>query len=79
MKTIVKTAGILIIEECKILLVKHTKKASHLTGVCGFPAGRLEEGEDFIDCSIRELEEETGLIAKKEDLVPIPELFVLRY
>lgn len=32
------------------------------------PAGKLNEGEDALTCAIRELEEETGYIASKENI-----------
>lgn len=76
MTQIIKTAGMLILKENKVLLVEHTTNASHLTGVHGFPAGRCEENETEINCGLRELQEETGLTAKKEDLVEIPKTFI---
>ena len=35
------------------------------------PAGKLEEGEDPKSCALRELEEETGLIAKDAELLSV--------
>ncbi len=71
----VLSIGVLVASANKVLLVKHTEKAGHLTDTYGLPAGRLEENEEAIDGAIRELAEETGLIVTKENLVPLPHIF----
>ena len=56
--------GIVVFNDGKVLLVKHTAGAEHLTGTYGLPSGRVEENETLIAAAKRELQEETGLIAK---------------
>lgn len=68
----INTVGVVILNGTKVLLVKHGEAGKHITGTYGLPAGRLEENEEYIDAAIRELYEETGLIADKKDLVPLP-------
>lgn len=75
MEDIVKTAGILIFKNDKILLVYHTKKAKHQTGVYGIPAGRLEPGEKEIQTAIRETYDETYLEIDQNNLIPLPEIY----
>lgn len=75
MKTYVPTIGVLIIRDNKVLLVKHTEKAGHITDSYGLPAGRLEEGEGLEEGAIRELFEETGLRVIKDDLIRLPRVF----
>lgn len=53
-----RVSVIIINEKEEILLVQH-KKASRLYWV--LPGGRIEYGENFADCAIRELKEETNL------------------
>ncbi len=53
----------LIIEEGKILLGKRIH--SHGSETWSPPGGHLEFGERVDDCVIREVREETGLVAKK--------------
>lgn len=53
-------------------------------GLWEIPAGACEEGGDFADAAVRELKEETGLLVRREDLVPFgslsdPELHTLTY
>lgn len=72
MSIIVPTAGVVIIQDKKVLLIKHGEKAGHITGVYGLPAGRIEENELARQTARRELEEETGLIAAEEDLIEYP-------
>ena len=58
---------IFIIENNKILLQKRAG-TNFMCGYYGTPAGHLEKGEGAVNCAIRELKEETGLITKREDL-----------
>lgn len=67
---IIPTVGVLILESDRVLLVKHGDGASHLTGVYGWPGGRINDGETPIQAAIRELEEETGLVTTEAGLVP---------
>jgi len=69
---VIPTVGILVFKDGKVLLVCHKKGAGHLSGVWGLPAGRFEEDESAREVAIRELREETGLVAEPEDMVEIP-------
>lgn len=51
----------------RILL--QTRKSGRMRGYIGLPGGKVEEGEGTIQAGIRELKEETGLIAKHADLL----------
>jgi len=62
--------SVIIVENEKILLVKH-RKGSRLYWV--LPGGRLEYGETFIDCAVRELQEETGLNVQPEKFLFLSE------
>ncbi|MFH1833348.1 MAG: NUDIX domain-containing protein [Candidatus Levyibacteriota bacterium] len=61
LKNIVLSAAALLIKDDKVLLVRHTQKAGHLTGIYGLPGGKVDESETEKDTAIRELKEETGL------------------
>ncbi len=67
------SAGIVLYEKNRILLVRHTEQARLPTGSYGFPAGRVEEGETPSEAAARELEEETGLTTSPQYLIPLPE------
>ncbi|MDP3941786.1 MAG: NUDIX domain-containing protein [bacterium] len=69
---LILTVGVLIIKEGNVLLVRHGERAGHLTGVYGLPAGRIEKGENEKNAAVRELLEETGLVASSEDLTEYP-------
>jgi len=75
MENVIPTVGVLIINQDKVLLVKHTPGADHLTDTFGIPAGRLEGNEIEIEGAIRELKEETGLVTNKKSLVPLPAIY----
>lgn len=62
--------SVVVIEDGKILLVKH-RKGNRQYWV--LPGGRLEYGETFIDCAVRELKEETGLIIEAEKFIFLSE------
>lgn len=53
-----RVSVIVISDDSQILLVRH-RKGNRLYWV--LPGGRLEYGETFAECAVRELKEETGL------------------
>lgn len=69
---IVPTVGALIINDGKVLLVRHGKTSGHLDGKYGLPAGRIREGEEIKEAARRELKEETGLVADPDSLILLP-------
>ena len=54
-------------EDKKVILVKQHRFPHGY--VLEIPAGTLEKGEQPIKCAFRELEEETGYRAKKDDSI----------
>lgn len=69
---IVPTVAVLVIKNGRVLLVRHTEEAGHLTGVYGLPSGRIDKDESEKEAALRELSEETGLISSEGDLVEFP-------
>ncbi len=57
-------------DETKILLVKHRKRNRKFWVL---PGGRLEHGESFDECAVREVKEETGLDIKVERILYLSE------
>lgn len=79
MEKITHSVGVLLIKNKKeVLLVKHGKSSSHITGVYGLPAGRLQENESELKAAIRELKEETGLITSQEYLIELSNQYVAK-
>lgn len=62
-----KAAGIFVQCKDKILLLKRHKNDSW-GETWGLPSGGVEEGEEFVDTAVRELEEEISLVVSKEEL-----------
>src|ERR1700722_9915267 len=62
--------SVIAIEDEKILLVKHRKGNQQYWVL---PGGRLEYGETFADCAVRELKEETGLEIEVERFIFLSE------
>lgn len=75
MTNYIPSIGVLVFSGDKVLLVKHTAKAHHLTDSYGLPAGRLESDESLEEGALRELFEETGLKVERDDLVHLPHVF----
>ena len=70
------TVGVVIIDESKrILLVRHTKAADHLTDTYGLPAGRVQKGEGIVTACLREVKEESGLQIFRKDLFRLPSTY----
>jgi ADP-ribose pyrophosphatase YjhB (NUDIX family) len=65
---IIISAGLLIIQDNKILLCHPT--GSKWWGTYGIPKGIVEEGEDVIDAAIRETKEEVGIEIPKQWVWP---------
>jgi ADP-ribose pyrophosphatase YjhB (NUDIX family) len=62
--------SVVVVNEGKILLVRHRKGTRHYWVL---PGGRLEYGETFNECAVRELKEETGLDIEVERFLFISE------
>ena len=72
---LIQSVGVIVFDGNKVLLVKHGKGATHLTGVYGLPSGKIEPGEKNINAAVRELHEETGLVTTSTDLIPLPKVY----
>jgi len=59
--------NVFVIQDGKFLLGK--RKAPYHDGEWGLPGGHLEKGEKAVNAGMRELEEETGLTAKRLEFV----------
>ncbi|MFD2371856.1 NUDIX domain-containing protein [Brevibacillus sp. GCM10020057] len=57
-----------ITDDGKLVAVRQFRKPLERT-IVEIPAGKLEPGEEPLSCAIRELEEETGYVAKKMELL----------
>ncbi len=60
--------GVIVIHNNKVLLGK--RKNAHEEGTWCFPGGKLDFGEEILDCAKREVLEETGLKIKDLRLGP---------
>lgn len=61
-------AVIAVTTEKKLLLIRQFRKPLEKT-IVEIPAGKLEKGEDPLQCAMRELEEETGFKASQIEFV----------
>lgn len=61
--------AVIVMKDDKVLLGK--RKGSHGDGTWCFPGGHLEKYEEFADCALREVTEETGLDVNLIDEYPI--------
>ena len=54
--------------EEEVLMIEYGPKSNHASGLYGLPGGKQEAGESLMQTAVRELKEESGLIAKINDL-----------
>ncbi len=65
-------ASVIIVEyNNEILLLKRNSKMFY--NQWGLPGGKIDPGEEKIEAAVRELYEETGIIAKDSDLIYVGE------
>lgn len=62
-------------EITETLLIRNGERAGHITNTYGTAGGRIEAGEATLDAAVRELQEETGLIANAEDLRKLDKIY----
>ena len=60
--TILVGVGVLVVREDGCVIVGRRKNA-HGAGMLALPGGKVDYGETFVETGVRELEEETGLVA----------------
>lgn len=65
-----KSATVALISNNKLLLLRRGQSAPWMPGRYCLPGGKLEKDERLVDCAIRELYEETGIVLSPEVLVP---------
>lgn len=68
---IIQVAAGLVFHKGKLLITQRRPK-DHLGGLWEFPGGKLELGESFVECLVRELREELGIdVAVREEIEDI--------
>ena len=63
----IESAGLLIIQDNKMLLAHPTKAPWY--GTYTIPKGKVEEGESYIKAAIRETKEEVGIDINPDDII----------
>lgn len=71
-KVVIPTVGMVLLNDSRILLVRHKDTAGHMNGVYGLPAVRLKPGESEKEAAVRELRESVGLATNEENLLGYP-------
>ena len=65
-KKVRKTVRTYLIEENKIVAIKHNKERGSLGNYYDIPGGKIEDNETSEEASIREFKEETGMTITKQ-------------
>lgn len=68
----VRTVAIIAMQDNHIVFVRHKAGTTAGEGVSGLPGGRQNLGESEEEAAVREFKEETGLVARTEDLIEFP-------
>lgn len=63
--------GVAVIVQRGSTILLGKRKSQHAYGYFAPPGGHLEFGETFEQCALRELEEETGILATKADQLAV--------
>lgn len=71
---ILQVVAVLILKDDRVLLVRHIH-SKHIENIYGLPGGKLEQKETEPEGARRELEEETGLVTKADELQKLPTLW----
>lgn len=66
-----KSATVAVIDSNKLLLLRRGPTAKWKAGSYCLPGGKLERGETLKDGALRELFEETGIVAYRDSLLPV--------
>ena len=66
--------AIIIKDSDKILFIKRSMKKKTLPGAYSFPSGTIEEGESAFETTIREGNEELGIVLEPEKIISEKEL-----
>jgi len=64
----IESAGLLIIQDNKMLLAHPTRAPWY--GTYTIPKGKVEEGETYLDAALRETKEEVGIDVNVKDIDP---------
>jgi 8-oxo-dGTP pyrophosphatase MutT (NUDIX family) len=66
-RTLLPAAGYIVCQHgTHVLLLKRSERVDSWPNYWGFPGGKLEDGELFRECALRETSEEIGIVTSPE-------------
>lgn len=66
-----QSATVALISDNKLLLLKRGSTAPWNPDKYCLPGGKIDDNESLIDCALRELNEETGIVLESNQLTPL--------